>query len=137
MHMKRRLAASAATAAILIGGSVLASTPAHAATGGGCDPWGYQVAACISEASNGQIWADAYVNSGYSGCWIDIKLYETDTSPWYILNEQGYPCDNGGHQGPIGVNINIYPASQYGDFVAYATLNNGASSTSPGQCVYC
>ena len=135
MRTKTRLAAGAATAAILIGGAVSGATPAYAgATGGGCAAYA-QVTACVSEGSNGQIWADAYVNGGYPGCWLDIKLYETETNPWYILNEQGYPCDNGGHKGPIGYNFNVRSGTQlYSHFATYATLNNGASSLSPVQC---
>jgi hypothetical protein len=133
--MKRRLAASAVTAAILmIGGASLASAPANAATGGGCGAYA-QVTACVSEDSWGDINADAYVNGGYAGCWVDIKLYDSRT--WYILNEQGYDCSNGGHHGPIGININVPTNRNDGYFVTYATLNNGAASSSPELCAYC
>ena len=135
----KRLTLGLATTVLLATGMVASAPPSLAAPntiGGGChNSFNGEVGACISQ-SGADVLADTWINTAYSGCWVDLKLYEYDTSPNFILNEAGYDCSNGGHKGPIGINVNIPMYRQYGRFYSVATLNDGSSATSYLLCLF-
>jgi hypothetical protein len=94
----------------------------YAASGGGCDPNGGQARACISEDASHTVIPDAYVNGGYSGCTLNLYFYEDGR----IINHENDDCTWGGHFGRM-FQTNV-PTGH--TFFSYATLNDGATSTS-------
>jgi hypothetical protein len=118
----RRLTACAVGVLILGVFGAVSVPSVYAASGGGCDPNGGQVVACISEDASHTVIPDAYVNGGYSGCTLTLYFYEDGR---IILQEDDY-CTWGGHFGRM-FQTNAPTGHSY---FSYALLNDGATSTS-------
>ncbi|MEV6949843.1 hypothetical protein AB0N07_49755 [Streptomyces sp. NPDC051172] len=126
MNLARKLAGGAIAAGIAATG-LLAATPASAASGGGCDPYGSGIAACIS-ASGSDVLPDFYINVLPAHCQsVEFTLWDitANTRVW----STGVACKDM-HGGPW--HIHATPGHAYdSELVVQTGATQPTSSTSP------